>query len=66
MNEVEIDLRYYMGRHAIKIILRKKRKVLICHLEEGYVGNKIIGYKKVFAGEGDICLIRHCRRNKDV
>ena len=63
--EDELDkLRYYMGRHAIKIIFRKGRKALITHLEDGYVGNKKEGYKKVIPGDGDICLIRHCRRNK--
>lgn len=57
-------LRYYMSRHAIKIIFKKGKKALICHLEKGYVGNKTEGYKKVIPGDGDICLIRCCRRNK--
>lgn len=55
------NIRYYMGRHKVKIILRNKRKQLIEHLEKGYVGNKNEGYKNVKPGEIDVAITRNCR-----
>ena len=55
------NTRYYMGRHLILLIKIAKKKALIRHLQQGYVGNKQEGYKIVYEGEYDICLIRHCR-----
>lgn len=57
-------IRYYLGRHQIKILLLANKKVLIEHQEEGFVGNKKLGYKKVQRGDLDISLTRFCRYNK--
>ena len=58
------NTRYYMGRHLIRLINVGKKKALIQHLQQGYVGNKQEGYKIVYEGEYDICLIRTCRHKK--
>ena len=57
-------VRYYMGRHSILILHRVKKKVLIMHLECGYVGNKDLGYKNVKPFDMDITMVRLCRGNK--
>jgi len=58
------SIRYYMGRHEVKILLLANKKVLIEHQEKGFVGNKEIGYKSVNRGDLDISLIRFCYKNK--
>lgn len=57
-------IRYYMGRHKVKVIQRGKSKQIIEHLEKGYVGNKDCGYKQVEKGEQDITPIRVCFRRR--
>jgi hypothetical protein len=57
-------IRYYMGRHKCKVIHRSKKKQLIEHLEEGYVGNSEVGYKQVKQGDKDIAPIRICYRKR--
>ena len=61
---IDLDLRYYMGRHKIKIIDQKGKKALIEHLESGYVGNEKIGYKSVCYPLKDVVLVRHCYYNR--
>ena len=53
-------MRYFRGRHKIKIILRYGKHAFIEHLEKGYVGNKKLGYKCVNKGDRDITMIRLC------
>ena len=57
---MERNIRFYMGRHKIRIIKHAGKKALIEHLEDGYVGNKREGCKQVLAHDHDVCLIRHC------
>lgn len=64
--EHQNNYRKYLGRHEIFIMGTYGKKVLIVHLEEGYVGNKKCGYKDVKPGDMDIVLIRHCRRIRDI
>ena len=54
------DYRTYMGRHLVFILARYGKKGLIIHLEDGYVGNKREGYKKVKNGDRDIVPLRLC------
>ena len=54
-----------MMRHKIKILFSAGKKKFIEHLEDGYVGNKDVGYKNVKAGERDIVLTRVCRHFDD-
>lgn len=58
------DLRYYMGRHLIKIIEQIGKKALIEHRECGFVGNQKVGYKSVCFPMRDVVLIRHCHKNR--
>ena len=58
------NLRFYMGRHVIKIIFQKGKKALIEHQQSGYVGNQKVGYKSVCFPMRDIVLIRHCYKNR--
>lgn len=60
------DIRKYMMRHKIKILHHAGKKKFIEHLEDGYVGNKDVGYKKVKAGDRDIVLTRVCRHFDDM
>ncbi|KKL15458.1 hypothetical protein LCGC14_2122420 [marine sediment metagenome] len=55
------NIRYYMGRHKISILVKKGKKALVVHLEKGYVGNKEIGYKDVHPGDIDSTMVRFCR-----
>ena len=57
------EIRYYRGRHKIKILEKAGRKALVEHLERGFVGPKNI-IKYVFPSDEDIVLIRHCWRKK--
>lgn len=59
------NIRYYMGRHKIEVLLQIFKKSYIKHLENGYTGNKTEGYKDVVIGEYDITLTRMCRRKKN-
>jgi len=54
------NYRAYMGRHLVFILERDGKKGLIQHLEDGYVGNKREGYKKVKKGDRDIVQLRLC------
>ena len=59
-------IRYYMGRHAVYIIIANGKNCLIRHLQSGYVGNKEIGYKNVKFGDLDNAptrLLRNRRKN---
>ncbi len=55
-----------MNRHKIKILLSAGNKKFIEHLEDGYVGNKKVGYKKVKSGDRDIAQTRTCRHFDDM
>ena len=58
-------IRYYLGRHKVEIIKICGKKVIVKHLENGYVGNSDAGYKQVKEGDYDIIsAIRNLRRNK--
>ena len=57
-------VRYYLGRHAIVILHHAKLKVLIMHLQKGFVGNKDLGYKDINPFDMDITMLRFCRRVK--
>jgi len=57
------DIRYYMGRHKIRILEKAKNKCLIEHLEYGKVGMEGL-YKLVQLWERDIVPMRCCHRNK--
>ena len=57
-------MRYFRGRHKIRITKRYKKHTYIEHLENGYVGNKEFGYKCVNKGDRDITMIRLCWRRK--
>jgi len=46
------------------ILHHGKKKVLIMHLQSGYVGNKKLGYKNVKPFDMDITMVRFCRGNK--
>lgn len=65
--ELPIDqaIRYYMGRHKIIIIEKDKKKALIMHLEDGYVGNKDLGYKKVKNLDRDVVPMRILYKRKN-
>lgn len=58
------DIRYYMGRHKVKIIECLDKKSICQHLEFGKVGNEKIGYKIAYPGELDIAPTRMLRLNK--
>lgn len=60
MNEIEQNIRFYLGRHKIRLIEQFGRKVIIEHLEKGYVGTIKTGYKNVVPHDQDITLIRLC------
>lgn len=66
MNEEEFKkmFRFYMGRHKIFITDIQGNKSMIIHLEEGFVGNKTEGYKKVKFPDMDITVTRNCRYKK--
>ncbi len=55
-----------MKRHKIKILHSAGNKKFIEHLEDGYVGNKKVGYKKVKKGDRDIAQTRTCRHFDDM
>ena len=57
-------IRFYMGRHRVKIIIKGSKKALIEHLESGFVGNKREGYKSVSLNERDVVPLRICYNNK--
>ena len=63
-DDPDADFRYYMGRHKVVIADGKGKKVIIKHLEKGYVGNKKAGYKEVGYPMWDIVLTRHCRHKR--
>ena len=59
-------VRYYMGRHAVHIIIANGKNSLIRHLQSGYVGDKKTGYKNVKFGDLDNAptrLLRNRRKN---
>jgi hypothetical protein len=47
-----------MGRHLVRVDAVMNNKSLIEHLEKGYVGNKVCGYKVVKNGDKDVCPSR--------
>ena len=53
-------MRYFRGRHKIRILVSFGKHALIVHLEFGYVGNKTLGYKTVWNGVKDITAVRLC------
>ncbi|HEC39919.1 hypothetical protein LCGC14_0224690 [marine sediment metagenome] len=54
------DIRHFRGRHKIKVLIQSGKHAYIKHLEDGYVGNKEIGYKNVKKLEKDITVVRLC------
>lgn len=59
-------IRYYMGRHMIKKMSKTDclGKALYMILQNGYVGNKKLGYRDVRKGELIIAPSRLCWKNK--
>ena len=61
---MDLDFRYYMGRHKVLVLGKGNKHCAIEHLEAGYVGNKRVGYKKVKIGDYDITVPRFLRKNR--
>lgn len=64
-NELDfIDIRYWRGKVKCCLLGKYKKKALIMYLESGDIGTIDLGKKRVYMGERDITLIRHCWRSK--
>ena len=61
---MDLDFRYYMGRHKVLVVGKGNKHYAIKHLEAGYVGNKRVGYKKVKIGDYDITVPRLLRKKR--